>query len=446
MALALLRSSLRTSTGLRRAATWQHNTAPAIVPVGSKSLRTATSAKREHAETDNLDQKDLTKQKGDVKPGYSASSTDEDVSLFFRPQQVGAYEVPNRLVYAPLTRCRAIDSNPQKNMIEYYRQRGAGSEGGLVLAEGTVISDTGFGYSHVPGIFTKKHIERWQDVTKACKDAGGLFFCQLWHVGRSSHADFQPNKAAPLSSAAVAAEGDIFTPDGSKPHSTPKALDKAGIAKIVDEFRQAARNAIDAGFNGVEIHGANGYIIDQFIKPTPNNRTDEYGGSIEKRCRLCLEIVKAVTDEVGANKVGIRLSPYGEFGSVADDKPNATNRYLTEQLNKFGLAYLHMVEPRIAGNTEVDVTDKTYNLSHFRKLFDGTFIAAGGYNRERAIEALQKDHADLICFGRHYLANPDLPKRFREHAELNSYNRDTFYTNDDAGYIDYPFLEDGIKK
>ncbi|DBB09760.1 TPA: hypothetical protein ACH3X3_001395 [Trebouxia sp. C0006] len=446
MAFSLLRCSLKTSAGIQRAATWQHISAPAIVPVGRKSFRTTTSAKREHAETDNLDQKDLTKQKGDVKPGYSASSTDEDVSLFFRPQKVGAYEVPNRLVYAPLTRCRAIDSNPQKNMVEYYRQRGAGSEGGLVIAEGTVISDTGFGYSHVPGIFTKKHIERWQDITKACKDAGGLFFCQLWHVGRSSHADFQPNKAAPLSSAAVAAEGDIFTPEGSKPHSTPKALDKAGIAKIVDEFRQAARNAIDAGFNGVEIHGANGYIIDQFIKPTPNNRTDEYGGSVEKRCRLCLEVVKAVTDEVGADKVGIRLSPYGEFGSVADDKPNATNRYLTEQLNKFGLAYLHMVEPRIAGNTEVDVTDKTYNLSHFRKLFDGTFIAAGGYNRERAIEALQKDHADLICFGRHYLANPDLPKRFREHAELNSYNRDTFYTNDDAGYIDYPFLEDGIKK
>lgn len=402
------------------------------------------SAKGEHAETDKLDQKDLTKQKGDVKPGYSASSSDEDVSVIFQPHKVGAYQVPHRMVYAPLTRCRAIDTNPQKNMIEYYRQRGVGAEGGLIIAEGTVISDTGHGYANVPGIYTKTHIERWQDVTKACKDAGAVFFCQLWHTGRSSHADFQPNKEPPLSSVAVAAGGEIFTAEGPKPHSKPKALDKAGIAKVVDDFRQAARNAMDAGFNGVEIHGANGYIIDQFIKPKPNDRTDEYGGSIENRCRFCLEVVKAVTDEVGADKVGIRLSPYGEFGDVADDKPNATNRYLTDQLNKFGLAYLHMVEPRIAGNTEVDVTDETYNLAQFRKLYNGTFIAAGGYNRERAIQSLKLDHADLICFGRHYLSNPDLPKRFREHAELNKYNRDTFYTSNDAGYIDYPFLEEGI--
>ncbi|KAK9852132.1 hypothetical protein WJX84_008064 [Apatococcus fuscideae] len=330
---------------------------------------------------------------------------------------------------------------PQGNAVEYYSQRARGCEGGLIITEATVVSETGHGYPCVPGIYTKEQIEGWKPITKEVKKHGATFFMQIWHVGRTSHNEFMPNKAPPLSSMATTATGDVYLPDGTPSKFTkPQALDKAGINNAINEYRQAARNAIDAGFDGVEIHGANGYLIDQFIKPKPNQRTDEYGGSIENRCRFALEIAAAVCKEVGAERVGIRLSPYGQFGDVDDDKPNETNIYLTEQLNKFGLAYIHFVEPRIAGNTDCDVRHESYNTEHFRKIWNSTFISAGGYNRERAIEAVQSNHTDLVCLGRHYLANPDLPRRWRENKPLNKYNRDLFYTQGNEGYLDYPWL------
>ncbi|XP_062152953.1 12-oxophytodienoate reductase 1-like isoform X2 [Alnus glutinosa] len=288
-------------------------------------------------------------------------------------------------------------------------------------------------YPDAPGIWTKEQVEAWKPVVDAVHAKGGIFFCQLCHVGRVSNQDFQPNGQAPISSTDKGLDGAQFTP--------PRRLRTDEIPQIVNDFRVAARNAIEAGFDGVEIHGAHGYLIDQFLKDEVNDRTDQYGGSLENRCRFALEIVEAVANEIGADKVGIRLSPFADYMESGDSNPKALGLYMAESLNKYGILYCHMVEPRM--KTIGEKSKSPDSLVPMRKAFRGTFLVAGGYDKEDGNNAIVKNRADLVVYGRLFLANPDLPKRFELNAPLNKYNRDTFYISDPVvGYTDYPFLED----
>ncbi|XP_065882196.1 12-oxophytodienoate reductase 1-like, partial [Euphorbia lathyris] len=300
--------------------------------------------------------------------------------------------------------------------------------------EATVIYETGRGYTDTPGIWSKEQIEAWKPIVDAVHAKGGFFFCQLWHVGRVSNSGFQPNGQAPISSTdKPLSEFGQFTP--------PRRLQTDEIPQIVNDFRIAARNAMEAGFDGVEIHGAHGYLIDQFMKDSVNDRTDEYGGSLENRCRFPLQVVEAIVDEIGADKVGIRLSPFADFYESGDSNPNALGLYMAESLNKYGIVYCDIVEPRL--KMDLDIIETPYSLVPMRKAFKGTFMVAGGYDREDGNKAVEENRADVIAYGRLFLANPDLPKRFELDAPLNKYHRETFYTSDPViGYTDYPFLQD----
>uniref|UniRef100_A0A2N9GDQ0 NADH:flavin oxidoreductase/NADH oxidase N-terminal domain-containing protein n=1 Tax=Fagus sylvatica TaxID=28930 RepID=A0A2N9GDQ0_FAGSY len=288
------------------------------------------------------------------------------------------------------------------------------SKGGLLIAEAAGVSDTAQGYPDTPGIWTKEQVEAWKPIVDAVHAKGGVFFCQIVHVGRVSNQGFQPNGQAPISST-----DKPFTPQNGidvADFTPPRRLRIEEIPQIVNDFRLAARNAIEAGFDGVEIHGAHGYLIDQFMKDQVNDRTDQYGGSLENRCRFALEVVEAVANEIGADRVGIRLSPFADYMESGDSDPKALGLYMAESLNKYGILYCHMVEPR---------------------------MKTAWRNKEDGNKAIAEDRADLVVFGRLFLANPDLPKRFKLNAPLNKYNRDTFYTSDPVvGYSDYPFLED----
>ncbi|XP_059590569.1 12-oxophytodienoate reductase 2-like [Vitis vinifera] len=344
------------------------------------------------------------------------------------------------VVLAPLTRQRSWNNVPQPPAILYYSQRT--SKGGLLIAEATGVSDTAQGYPHTPGIWTKEQVEAWKPIVDDVHAKGGIFFCQIWHVGRVSNTGFQPNGQAPISctdkplTPQIGANGidvDQFSP--------PRRLTTDEIPQVVKDFRLAARNAIEAGFDGVEIHGAHGYLLDQFMKDQVNDRTDKYGGSLENRCRFPLEVVEAVVDEIGADKVGIRLSPFATYAEAGDSNPRALGLYMAESLNKYGLLYCHMVEPRM--KTLGEKSECAHSLLPMRKAFNGTFLVAGGYDREDGNNAVAENRADLVVYGRWFLANPDLPKRFALNAPLNKYNRETFYTPDPiVGYTDYPFLED----
>nr|XP_023914583.1 12-oxophytodienoate reductase 2-like isoform X3 [Quercus suber] len=351
------------------------------------------------------------------------------------PYKLGKFNLSRRVVLAPLTRQRSYGNVPQPHAILYYSQRT--SKGGLLIAEATGVSDTAQGYPDTPGIWTKEQVEAWKPIIDVVHAKGGVFFCQIWHVGRVSNQGFQPNGQAPISSSdrpltpQIKANGiDVagFTP--------PRRLRIEEIPQIVNDFRLAARNAIEA-----EIHGAHGYLIDQFMKDQVNDRMDQYGGSLENRCRFALEIVEAVSNEIGADMVGIRLSPFAHYMESGDSNPEALGLYMAESLNKYGILYCHMVEPRMKAAGEQ--SESPHSLVPMRKAFKGNFIVAGGYDREDGNKAIAENHADLVAYGRHFLANPDLPKRFKFNAPLNKYNRDTFYTSDPVlGYTDYPFLED----
>lgn len=369
-----------------------------------------------------------------------SNGADAAVPLFQPYALPGGLQLQHRIVYAPLTRCRAFNTIPQPNAAVYYAQRA--TPGGLMISEGTVVGDRGHGYPCTPGVYTQEQIEAWKPITTAVHDKGAVFFCQLWHVGRASHPHYQPNEELPISSSTrKIVEGQCFSLKSMQmeDYLEPRALTVEEIPGIVNEFRVAARNALDAGFDGVEIHGANGYIIDAFLKDNVNDRTDEYGGSIENRCRFCLEVVKAVSEEVGSDKVGLRLSPFGGFLDATDSHPYALTTYLLEELNKFDLAYVHLVEPRIAGVVERETSD---SIAPFRQVYKGTVIAAGGFTGATGGEAVASGHCDLVCYGRHFIANPDLPRRFQLGAPLNKYDRNTFYTQGEEGYTDYPSLED----
>ncbi|XVF54267.1 hypothetical protein PTKIN_Ptkin05aG0166900 [Pterospermum kingtungense] len=355
------------------------------------------------------------------------------------PYKMGNFNLSHRIVLAPLTRQRSYNSVPQPHAILYYSQRT--STGGLLIAEATGVSDTAQGYPNTPGIWTKEQVEAWKPIVDAVHAKGGIFFCQIWHVGRVSNQDFQPNGQAPISCTdkplmpQVRANGiDVAS------FSPPRQLRTDEIPRIVNDFRVAARNAMEAGFDGVEIHGAHGYLIDQFMKDQVNDRTDQYGGSLENRCRFALEIVEAICNDIGADKVGIRLSPFADYMESGDSNPTALGLYMAESLNKYGILYCHMVEPRMIKVGEK--CESPHSLLPMRKAFNGTFIVAGGYDREDGNKAVAENRADLVAYGRLFLANPDLPRRFELDAPLNQYNRDTFYLPDPVvGYTDYPFLE-----
>ncbi|KAK1403699.1 12-oxophytodienoate reductase 11 [Heracleum sosnowskyi] len=349
------------------------------------------------------------------------------------PYKMGNFQLSHRVVLAPLTRQRMYGNVPQPHAALYYSQRT--TKGGLLIAEATAISDTAIGYPEVPGIWKKEQVEAWKPIVEAVHAKGGIFVCQIWHTGRVSNTGFQPNGQAPIS----CTDKPISPSNDGFHYSPPRRLGTEEIPQIIDDFRLAAKNAMEAGFDGVEIHGAHGYLIDQFLKDQVNDRTDEYGGSLENRCRFALEVVEAVSEEIGADRVGIRISPFADYNDSGDSNPDALGLYLAESLNKVGLLFLHVVEPRMKNAWEK--FECSESLVPMRKAFEGTFIVAGGYEREDGNKAIAENRADLVAYGRAFLANPDLPRRFELNAPLNKYDRNTFYTSDPiVGYTDYPFL------
>ncbi|CAI9115123.1 OLC1v1015959C1 [Oldenlandia corymbosa var. corymbosa] len=355
------------------------------------------------------------------------------------PYKMGNFQLSHRIVLAPLTRQRSFNEVAQPHAVLYYSQRT--TKGGLLIAEATGISETSTGYPSTPGIWTKEQIEAWKPVVDAVHAKGGIFFCPIWHAGRVSNSGYQPNGQAPISSTDKVLAPQVRTNGiDVAEFSAPRRLGIEEIPHIVNSYRVAAVNANEAGFDGVEIHGAHGYLIDQFSKDQVNDRTDEYGGSLANRCRFALEIVEAVSSAIGADRVGIRLSPFANYNGASDSSPKALGMYMAEALNKYGILYLHMVEPRMKEVGEKSECPDT--LLPMRKAFKCTFIAAGGYDREDGNKAIAENSTDLVAYGRLFLANPDLPKRYELNAPLNKYNRATFYTPDPVvGYTDYPFLE-----
>jgi len=358
----------------------------------------------------------------------------------FTPFQVGAITAPNRLALAPMTRSRAKNPGnvPTDSVVKYYVQR---ASAGLLITEGSQVSPQGVGYVDTPGIHSAEQVAGWKKVTDAVHAAGGRIFIQLWHVGAISHPSFH-NGGLPVAPSAVQPQGvKAFTGKGMEEIPTPRALETAEVKAVVADFRKAAENAKAAGFDGVEVHGANGYLVDQFIQSSTNQRTDEYGGSVENRARFALEVVQAAVDVLGADRVGIRLSPTGNVGGIHDENRLATFSYLTEQLNQFGLAYLHVIEA-LPGHSMAAKAGQEPVGPALRKIFTGPFILNGGYTQETAEKALANNEADLIAFGVPYLANPDLVERFEQGAALNTPDQATFYGGDDKGYIDYPSLQE----
>jgi N-ethylmaleimide reductase len=359
----------------------------------------------------------------------------------FSPVRIGPYELPHRIVMAPLTRRRAsLERVPGPLNATYYRQR---SSGGLIISEATVVSQQGAGIVHTPGIYTEAQVTGWRLVTEAVHQASSRIFLQLWHVGRQSHPLLQPEGALPVAPSAIAAQGSAVSVTGPVPFATPRALELDEIPGIVEQFRIGARNALAAGFDGVEIHGANGYLLDQFLLDGSNKRQDRYGGPVENRARLLLEVTEAVAAVWGADRVGVRLSPSGTFGSMSDSDPAATYGYAARRLDGYGLAYLHLIEPRISGNVQVaDVPPVACSM--LRALFRGPIIAAGGFDAPSAEATLRKGDADLVAFGRMFISNPDLPARIRNGWPLTPYDRKSFYAQDPRGYTDYPAYDPAL--
>lgn len=362
------------------------------------------------------------------------------MTKLFTPFRAGALDLGHRVVMAPLTRMRSSPGDlPNALMREYYTQRA--SAGGLIISEATPISRRGYGYAGAPGIYDDAQIDGWRTITAAVHAQGGKIVLQLWHVGRQSHPDLQPNGEAPVAPSAIAAEGYGYASYGEVPFTMPRALERQEIPLIVDEFGAGAARAKAAGFDGVEIHGANGYLPDQFLQDGTNKRTDDYGGPIENRARFLLEVTQAAVDVWGAERVGVRLTPSGTYGSMHDSNPQATFGYAAQKLDEMGIAYLHVVEPRIKG-TELIAEAEPVAAKHLRQIFHGTLIAAGGFTGASAEAILQAGGADAVAFGRSFIANPDLPRRLRLGLPLNRYDRSTFYGGDARGYTDYQAYQD----
>ena len=364
-------------------------------------------------------------------------------SHLFAPIKVGPWTLAHRIAMAPLTRMRATRPGNVPNALnaEYYSQRA--SKGGLIIAEASPVMPEGNFGPGVPGIYSAEQVAGWKLVAGAIHAKGGTLVLQIWHVGRISHSSLQPGGALPVSASAIAAEGNAMTASGrQEPFETPRALETAELPGIVAAYAQSARNAIAAGCDGVEIHAANGYLIEQFLQSRSNKRTDGYGGSIENRARLLLEVTRAVVAAVGADRVGIRLSPYGRANSSGEDDPMPLYTYVVQQLGPMGLAYLHLIEPRAsgAGQREVDHKDVPSAAELFRPLWKGPLITAGNFTAASAEAMVAAGYADIIAFGRYFISNPDLPERIRKGVAFTPYNRATFYGGDAHGYTDYPAM------
>ncbi len=365
----------------------------------------------------------------------------------FASLKVGPYQLKHRVVMAPLTRMRAERPSlaPRPLNADYYAQRA--TEGGLIIAEASPVTATGFGNPGVPGIYTEQQVAGWRKVVDAVHAKGAFIFLQLWHVGRVSHSSFQPGGALPVAPSAVAIpeEFKAMTADGKLvAYETPRALETSEVFGIVAAFKQAARNALAAGFDGVEIHGANGYLIEQFLQSRSNLRTDQYGGSIGNRVRLLLEVTQAAIEVWSANRVGVRLSPYGIANGSGEPDPMPLYTHAINSLNSLGLAYLHFIEPRSsgAGRAEVNWQNVPSAMVLYRPVWKGVLISAGGFTGEMAESAIAEGHADAIAFGRIFISNPDLPRRLRHGYPLTPYNRATFYGGEEAGYTDYPVYDE----
>ena len=356
----------------------------------------------------------------------------------FSPVQLGAYTLPNRMVMAPMTRLRAVNSIPNSLMATYYAQR---ASAGLIITEATMVSPLSNGYMNGPGIYSAEQVEGWKQITEAVHNKGGKIFLQLWHSGRVAHPALL-NGELPVAPSAIAAQGTLHTPIGKVNLDTPRALETEEIPEIVQQFRQGAENAIAAGFDGVELHGAFGYLIDEFLQDGSNQRSDIYGGSVENRARFLLEVMDAVTSVWGSDRVGIKLSPSNTFYGMQDSKPKATFSYVIDALNRYNLAYIHLMEP----NEQDLATREVINpvLPIFRPIYNGTIISNGGYDKSKGNTVIAAGDADLVSFGKLFISNPDLPQRFAVDAELNQPNPKTFYgmgdNNLDQGYTDYPAL------
>lgn len=360
------------------------------------------------------------------------------MSKLYTPFQIGAVRLDHRIVQAPLTRLRSDQPGdvPSAMMVKYYGQRA--SKGGLQIAEATPVSIQGRGYLGAPGIYDDAQVEGWRKVTDAVHAKGGVIFLQLWHVGRQSHVSMTGG-VVPLAPSAIPVGDLVFTKDGWIKASPARALETTEIKQIVEQFRQGAVRAKAAGFDGVEIHGANGYLVDQFLQDGSNHRTDEYGGSIENRVRFLLEVTEAVTSVWGGDRVGVRLGPSGTFGTMSDSDPNALFGHAVAELNRFSLAYLHLIEPRINGSQMRADGLPPVAARQLRSAFHGPIIAAGGFERNSAEKIVDDGDADLVAFGRHFAANPDLVERLRHDLPLSPHDRDTFYGGDERGYTDYAF-------
>lgn len=356
------------------------------------------------------------------------------MTQIFEPYDLGPVPLANRIVMAPLTRNRAAAGLiPGPHAAEYYAQR---ATAGLIIAEATQVSPQGQGYQDTPGIYTPEQIAGWRVVTDAVHAKGGRIFLQLWHVGRVSHVDLQPGGAAPVAPSAIPAATKTFVNNTFTETSMPRALNLEEIPGIVADFRQAAANAIAAGFDGVEVHGANGYLLDQFAKDGSNHRTDAYGGSVENRARLMLEVAAAVAAEIGPERTGIRISPVSPANGVSSSDPQLQFDYIVDHLSKLGLVYLHVVEGATGGPRDV----APFDFAGLRRRFSGTYIANNGYDLKLATAHLAAGEADLFAFGRPFIANPDLVARLQSGAALNEINPATIYGGGAEGYIDYPAL------
>ena len=357
------------------------------------------------------------------------------MSLLFSKSTLGKLELQNRMVMAPMTRSRSIDNIPGDLVRDYYAQR---ASAGLIITEGTSPSPNGLGYPRIPGIFSSAQVAAWTPVNQAVHTHGAKIFIQLMHCGRIAHPLNLPAGARVIAPSAIAATGEMYTDaEGMKPNATPQAMTSADIKSTIEEFAQAAKNAVAAEFDGIELHAANGYLLEQFIRPNSNVRTDEYGGSIENRARFVLEVVDAAIAAIGKDKVGIRLSPFGVFNDMPDYPSMASDyTYLAQQLNARGLVYVHLVDHSPMGAPEVPQSIK----ATIRREFKGCLILSGGYDAERAESDLATQKCDLIAVGRPFLANPDLVARWKTHAAVNAPDFSTFYTPGVKGYTDYPTL------
>jgi N-ethylmaleimide reductase len=358
-----------------------------------------------------------------------------DNEVLFRPLRVGAVDLPHRVVMAPLTRARATDRIPNEMMVEYYRQRAGAA---LIVSEATAVSPEGYGWHGAPAIYSDEQRAGWTKVVDGVHQAGGRIFLQLWHMGRVSHPDYQPGGARPVGPSPIAATGEAHTPNGKKPSVAPRELTTADVKRIVGDYATAAKRARDAGFDGVEIHGANGYLIDQFLRDGSNQRRDEYGGSIENRTRFLREVVESVTAAWSPDRTGLRLSPTMNGQGMSDGDPAALFAYVGGALNEYGLAYLYVAEAIRPGR--LFNPDAPRVTPAIRAAYRGVLIANGGYDKATAAAAIRSGEADAIAFGQPFIANPDLPTRLEVGAALNAPNAATFYSTGPEGYVDYPAL------